>query len=70
MSESLLYKLRWEIVVMVVSLILIGVVVYAIPNDYVLKLLREREQEFKANNPNSIVGDIVQGSANNTSMNP
>ncbi len=64
MERGALYKIRWEILVMAVSLILIAIVVYAIPSDYVLKLLREREQEFNARQSTggSIVGEILQGS--------
>ncbi len=44
-ERSVLYKIRWEILVMAVSLILIAVVVYAIPNDFSLKMLEEREKQ-------------------------
>ncbi|MEM1950651.1 MAG: hypothetical protein QXE95_02330 [Candidatus Nitrosocaldus sp.] len=44
-ERSAIYKIRWEILVMAVSLILIVVVVYAIPNDYSLKMLEQREKQ-------------------------
>lgn len=44
-ERSAIYKIRWEILVMAVSLILIAVVVYAIPNDFSLKMLEEREKQ-------------------------
>jgi uncharacterized membrane protein YbhN (UPF0104 family) len=60
-DRGAIYKIRWEILVIAVSLILIAVVVYAIPNDYVLKILHEREKEFNARNQagGSIIGDIL-----------
>ncbi|GBC73149.1 hypothetical protein HRbin04_00545 [archaeon HR04] len=46
MSErSAIYKIRWEILVMAISLILIAVAVYAIPNDFSLKMLEQREKQ-------------------------
>lgn len=46
MSErGAIYKIRWEILVMAISLILIVVVVYAIPNDFSLKMLEQREKQ-------------------------
>ncbi len=44
-ERSVIYKIRWEILVMAISLILIAVVVYAIPNDFSLKMLEEREKQ-------------------------
>jgi hypothetical protein len=60
-DRGAIYKIRWEILVIAVSLILIAIVVYTIPNDYVLKILREREEEFNARNQvgGSIIGDIL-----------
>jgi hypothetical protein len=60
-DRGAIYKIRWEILVIAVSLILIAIVVYAIPNDYVLKILREREEEFNSRNQagGSIIGDIL-----------
>ncbi|MEM2922847.1 MAG: hypothetical protein QW560_00345 [Candidatus Nitrosocaldus sp.] len=44
-ERSAIYKIRWEILVMAVSLILIVVVVYAIPNDFSLKMLEQRGKQ-------------------------
>jgi hypothetical protein len=44
-ERSAIYKIRWEILVMAISLILIVVVVYAIPNDFSLKMLEQREKQ-------------------------
>ena len=46
--RSALYAIRWEILVMAVSLILIAVVVLTIPNDFSDKLLKERAAEREA----------------------
>ncbi len=71
-SRSAIYKIRWEILVIVVSLILIAVAVYTIPNDYVLKMLREREKEFNTRHSvegSGIVGEILKGSNNQGNIN-
>ncbi len=52
--RSAIYVIRWEILVMAVSLILIAVAVLSIPNDYGDRLLKEREalkqaKELQAN---------------------
>jgi hypothetical protein len=50
MSEdrSVLYKIRWEILVMAASLILSAVVVLAIPNDFSDKMLKQQKAEREA----------------------
>lgn len=47
MSEdrSVLYKIRWEILVMAVSLILSAVVVVVIPHDFSAKLIEENKEK-------------------------
>lgn len=67
--RSAIYAIRWEILVMVVSLILIAITVYAIPNDFSDRLLKERaaEQEaieelanVNATNATSNIEEIIQ----------
>jgi hypothetical protein len=50
MSEdrSVLYKIRWEILVMAASLILSAVVVLAIPNDFSDKMLKQKAEREAA----------------------
>lgn len=43
--RSAIYAIRWEILVMAVSLILTAVLVLTVPNDYSAKLLEERKVE-------------------------
>lgn len=47
MSEdrSVLYKIRWEILVMAVSLILSAVVVIVIPADFSAKIIEENKEK-------------------------
>ncbi|RMF31560.1 MAG: hypothetical protein D6752_02015 [Candidatus Nitrosothermus koennekii] len=65
--RSAIYAIRWEILVMAVSLILIAVVVYTIPNDFSDRLLKEREAEeaeelanVNATNATSNIKEIIQ----------
>lgn len=50
MSEdrSVIYKIRWEILVMAVSLILSAVVVLTIPNDFTDRMIEQQRQEREA----------------------
>lgn len=50
MSEdrSVLYKIRWEILVMAASLILSAVVVLAIPHDFSKQMLDQQKAEREA----------------------
>lgn len=41
--RSAIYAIRWEILLMSVTLVLIALAVYFIPNDFSDKLLKERE---------------------------
>lgn len=43
--RSAIYAIRWEILVMAVSLILIAVLVLTVPHDYSDRLLKEREAQ-------------------------
>ena len=47
MSEhrSVLYKIRWEILVMAAALILSAVTVLAIPNDFTAKMLQQQKMQ-------------------------
>ncbi|GIU70720.1 MAG: hypothetical protein KatS3mg003_0199 [Candidatus Nitrosocaldaceae archaeon] len=65
--RSAIYAIRWEILVMAVSLILIAVVVYTIPNDFSDRLLKERAAEeaeelanVNATNATSNIEEIIQ----------
>ena len=46
--RSAIYVIRWEILVMAVSLILIAVLVLTVPNDYSDRLLKERKAQMEA----------------------
>jgi hypothetical protein len=65
--RSAIYAIRWEILVMAVSLILIAVVVYTIPNDFSDRLLKERAAEkaeelanINATNATSNIEEIIR----------
>ncbi len=65
--RSALYVIRWEILVMAVSLILIAVLMYTVPPDYSDRLLKEREAAREAlriapnvNTSNNEVQQITQ----------
>ena len=47
-DKSILYKIRWEILVMALSLVLSAVVVLAIPNDFTDKMLKQQREEREA----------------------
>jgi len=50
MSEhrGILYKTRWEILVMAVALVLSAVTVLAIPNDFTAKMLQQQKIQKQA----------------------
>ncbi|MFQ5940836.1 MAG: hypothetical protein ACE5KA_03965 [Nitrososphaerales archaeon] len=50
MSEdrSVLYKIRWEILIMASALVLSAIVVLAIPNDFSEKLIKQQKEEREA----------------------
>jgi hypothetical protein len=50
MSEhrGVLYKTRWEILLMAASLIISAVVVLAIPNDFTAKMLEQQKMQNQA----------------------
>ncbi|MEE8132412.1 MAG: hypothetical protein V3T40_02430 [Nitrososphaerales archaeon] len=47
-DKNILYKIRWEILVMALSLVLSAVVVLAIPNDFTDKMLKQQKEESEA----------------------
>ncbi|MFQ5968907.1 MAG: hypothetical protein ACE5J2_00220 [Nitrososphaerales archaeon] len=58
MSEdrSILYKTRWEILVISAALVLSAVVVLAIPNDFSAKILeQQKEQREASKNPSTVI---------------
>ena len=61
MSEdrSVLYKIRWEILVIAASLVLSAVVVLAIPNDFTDKMLNQQKEEREAKKKVIEIGDRV-----------
>ncbi|MGH9922469.1 MAG: hypothetical protein ACRD38_06940 [Nitrososphaerales archaeon] len=54
MSEhrGVLYKTRWEILLMAATLIISAVVVVAIPNDFTAKMLEQQKAEKEAEEQN------------------
>jgi len=66
-QRSAIYVIRWEILVMVVSLILVAILLYTVPHDYSDRLLKEREAAQKAlktqldvNTNNSNIQKVIQ----------
>jgi hypothetical protein len=66
-QRSAIYVIRWEILVMVVSLILVAILLYTVPHDYSDRLLKERETAQKAlktqldvNTNNSNIQKVIQ----------
>ncbi len=66
-QRSAIYVIRWEILVIAISLILIAILLYTVPNDYSDRLLKEREAAREAlktqldvNTSNSNIQKVIQ----------
>lgn len=44
-EHGAIYKIRWEIALIAISLILSAVAVLAIPNDYTTKMLKDQKEQ-------------------------
>jgi|GEM_PF-2539920 len=79
MSEhrSVLYKTRWEILLIAASLVISAVVVLAIPNDFTAKMLEEQKKQKQAEEENKLkvaaeeqIGFVEAAEKNMTATNP
>ncbi len=57
--RSAIYAIRWEILIMTISLILIAVLILTVPNDYSDRLLKEREAQREAIEQQANVNDTI-----------
>lgn len=75
-NRSILYKIRWEILVIAVSLILSAVVMIAIPNNFSAQIIQHQKMQRQAEEekalhatPQEQIGLAVESSKNITATN-